>query len=288
MVERGFTLVELIVVIVLIGALAAVSAVFIVNPFRASEDLANRADLVDGADSALDRITRETRSALPGSVRVHDGGAHLEFIKIRVGGRYREGNDNGEEFACEDLRFDRQESDDCFEVLGGLAVDDDDVDPRDAGTDCADGTGDCISVGNQVQTTDNEDLVGDRPDAYERENIAALTDLEDDGDVLHYDMDDEDGVFVEGSPQNRFYIFHDVVSYRCEGDELRRYRSYGLQSGEPDLDDEPSALLAGSVQSCDFDDSQLSAQGVLAFELELARQGESIRLLDQARVVNSP
>ena len=61
--HRGFSLVELIVVIVITGIIAGVMAVFLQNPVKGYVDAVRRADLGDTADTALRRIAR--RLALP-------------------------------------------------------------------------------------------------------------------------------------------------------------------------------------------------------------------------------
>ena len=48
-----------------------------------------RAALVSVADSALQRITRGIRLALPNSIRISGSSGALEFLRIRTGGRYR-------------------------------------------------------------------------------------------------------------------------------------------------------------------------------------------------------
>lgn len=91
----GFTLVEMVIVIVITGILAAVVAIFIRAPVQGYFDSVRRAELTDQADLALRRITRDVRLALPNSVRVSTvGNVHyIEFIMTRSGGRYRDVSD---------------------------------------------------------------------------------------------------------------------------------------------------------------------------------------------------
>ncbi|GAB3451982.1 type II secretion system protein [Massilia terrae] len=86
--QRGFTLVEAIVVIVIIGILSAAVAVFIRAPVRGYVDAVGRAELTDTADLALRRIARDLRRALPNSIRVSNDGHSIEFLLTRAGGRY--------------------------------------------------------------------------------------------------------------------------------------------------------------------------------------------------------
>ncbi len=86
--ERGFSLVELIVVIVIMGVLAAVVAVFIVRPVQGYLGTVARTELVNATDNALRRIGRDLHTALPNSVRVAASGLTLELIPVTAGGRY--------------------------------------------------------------------------------------------------------------------------------------------------------------------------------------------------------
>ena len=86
---RGFTLVEAIMVIVLTGVLAGAVAVFLVVPVTGYLDVARRAELTDIADTALRRISRDLRLALPNSIRVTAGNTAIEFVPVKAAGRYR-------------------------------------------------------------------------------------------------------------------------------------------------------------------------------------------------------
>jgi MSHA biogenesis protein MshO len=90
--SRGFTLVEAVLTIAILGIVAGMVAVFIRIPFLSYRDAVDRADLTDQADLALRRMARDIRLALPNSVRVNTTGAHpgdhLELLQTRSGARY--------------------------------------------------------------------------------------------------------------------------------------------------------------------------------------------------------
>ena len=87
----GFTLVEAIMVIVITGILAGMVAVFIKAPVDGYVDSVRRAELTDAADTALRRIARDVRTALPNSFRLVTvaGSSCVEFLPTLGGGRYR-------------------------------------------------------------------------------------------------------------------------------------------------------------------------------------------------------
>lgn len=57
----GFTLIEMVVVIVVLGILIAVGANFITLPLKAHQAIRTHAELIDEADSVLTLMVREIR-----------------------------------------------------------------------------------------------------------------------------------------------------------------------------------------------------------------------------------
>lgn len=91
---RGFTLIEMIMVIVLTGILGGIVAVFLQAPVRQFTDVSRRADMTDVANTASRRVMRDVRLALPNSVNISgtcDGvsACTLQYIPTSAGGRYR-------------------------------------------------------------------------------------------------------------------------------------------------------------------------------------------------------
>lgn len=87
---RGFTLIELVVVIVLLGIVGASFGMFIVPAVNAYHAQAQRAALVDAGESALRRMARDIRISVPNSVRATNSadGFVLEMVPTVEGARY--------------------------------------------------------------------------------------------------------------------------------------------------------------------------------------------------------
>ena len=94
-VATGFTLVELVMVILLLGVMATFSSQFIGIGTQIYGDASRREQLMSDARFALERLNREVRDAVPGSVRIEDDGQNgvdqgscLRFWPIASASRY--------------------------------------------------------------------------------------------------------------------------------------------------------------------------------------------------------
>jgi MSHA biogenesis protein MshO len=87
--STGFTLIEMILVIVITGIIAGVVAVFLRTPVESYFSTVRRAKLTEEADSALRFVARDLQAALPNSIACTGSGG-LTFLSILSGGRYRE------------------------------------------------------------------------------------------------------------------------------------------------------------------------------------------------------
>ena len=91
--DAGFTLIELVITMSITAIVIGFAAIFFSGPVRGFTDQVRRAELVDAAESALRRMQRDIRRALPNSIRVTTNGtiSALEILNTVEGVRYRSG-----------------------------------------------------------------------------------------------------------------------------------------------------------------------------------------------------
>ncbi len=85
---RGFTLIEMIAVIVILSILAAMGGTFVVESTKSYQLSQTRTRLVNTGRQAIERMSRQLRIALPNSVRLTNSNMCVEFMPIASGGNY--------------------------------------------------------------------------------------------------------------------------------------------------------------------------------------------------------
>lgn len=85
---RGFTLIEMIAVIVVLSILAAMGGTFVVESTNSYQSSQTRTRLVNTGRQAIERMSRQLRIALPYSLRLTNSNQCIEFMPIASGGTY--------------------------------------------------------------------------------------------------------------------------------------------------------------------------------------------------------
>ena len=290
----GFTLIELIVVVMLLSVMMGMTASLTLKPLQAYANVRLRAGLTDTAESSTRRMGRDVRSALPNSLRVAGGGLALELLHVLDGARYRaEGGVNPSAVdhtpATHWLDFTGQE--DSFNILGRF---------QELGLGYA--VGSPADYRLAIYPTEAalyvDAALGSDPGVISS-GAAGAFQLVDEGDedriVLNPGFEIQ---FRLASPRQRVYVVDTPVSYVCDlgTAELTRYSGYAIASVQPTdgsivpLSAGNTALLATSVTGCDFryNTSTATHSGLLTIDLTISREGESVRLLHQIHVSNTP
>jgi MSHA biogenesis protein MshO len=258
----GFSLIELVVVIVLIGVLATVSVALIRQPIDASADVQRRARLADAADQAMARISRDLRLALPNSIRTSADGRAIEMLIAPMAGRYRgrptaAGGGNVLDFTAADASFD---------LLAPLPT---------------------APTAGQWAVVYNLTANDPQANAWAGDNRATIGA----GSTRQLINLAAPFQFPFPSPAQRVYVVDQAVQYRCAADgRLLRHAGFapGTSMVVPPVG--ASALLAEGVSLCSFrfQAGNASRQGLAALSLAITREGESVNLLKSVHLPNLP
>ncbi len=275
--QRGFTLIEAIVVMVITGVISAVVALFIRAPVQGYFDSVQRAELSDAADTALRRMTRDLRRALPNSVRVNNDGQAIEFLLTSSGGRYLGESDQLAGSEGNILNF-QNPSSKVFDAIGPVEVE----------------AGNYIAVYNLGP--------GMEPlNAWSRGNLAEVE------TARPLSSDPNNGQTITlvnnpfavqspamSSPGHRFQVVIGPVTYACVGKDLWRYWDYEMTEAQDTAlalsSQGQSALLASGVKDCSFSNTSQtqSFSALVGLSVTLERSDEAITLFQQIHLDNTP
>ncbi len=289
----GFSLIEVTMVIVITTILASVMGTFMTAPMEGYRSVNRRATLVNAAESSLRRMARDTRRAVPNTLRVSGDGRSIEFLHTLDGGRYRAkpgtnpapSNEN-HSASTDRLTFG---SDSQFNALGRLNSDN-----FTYGVALPNGTRLIVYpvssalIYSHAENDTNPGLI--TPSA----TTMTITDDTDEDQITL----SASHKFMFASPQARFFVMDTPVSYLCDlaAETLTRYADYSIVTSQPTnpavspLDTASSALVTNRVADCSFTYQAGTSQraGLITMNLQLAEDGEQIRLLHQVHVSNVP
>lgn len=317
--SAGVTLVELITVIAIMGILAGIATVVLVPAYEAYFASQRRAELSDAADTAIRRMVRDIRLALPNSARIDGSGRFLEILLTRSGGRYRAMNDANPataedplDFSAADTVFDAFEP---FDPATQVQIPEVDGGPQ---------AGDYVVIHNLgIPGADAYDFTAARP------NIKRMTGFVRAGTASPPLADENRITFASGaapfpleSPGRRFFVVRGPVTYACQNPgvdgagngtgQLLRWDGYTYDPdhptivtelpasnvpptvrppGGPPTNQASEAVLAGNVSACAFNYANNIAQmarGLVRIRVTLTRANESVTLYHEVHVNNVP
>ncbi|MDD2775682.1 MAG: type II secretion system protein [Gallionella sp.] len=278
--QSGFTLVEMVMVIVITGIIGGMVAMFLKAPIQQYQDISRRAELTDIADTALYRLSSDISTAVPNSVRVLGCGATpcVEFLPTKDGGRYRALADSAT--GVGDI-LDFTLADSSVEIIGppiAFAVSDVIV----VGSTQSDGNPPYDITSSGVRREVSASSVSSV--SFTATQFPAFAKL----DSQRFDV-------VDGTQQ--------AVTYSCEGTlgtldahgngqaKLVRHWGYGFNPNQiaPTGFVGASARLADHVSGCVIDYSiENQRLGLLGVRLTLTSGGETVSLYNEIHVSNVP
>jgi len=272
---RGFTLIEAVLTLIVLGIMAATVMLFLSGPVTGYMQAKQRAALVASAHTALAQMVRDLRSALPNSVRTTQqaGIDALELIPIVAGGRYRAGPGGSYTADTNILQFNQADTD--FNIEGHLAV-----------------------PGYPFTTSSDRLVVYNVgvPGANAYSNSKVITPAGDTITITTSGSEDHIQLspafqFAYRSPGQRIYLVSNPVSWLCDpaAGTLRRYSGYPLGPIQPTTGTLGS-LAAAQVSACNFQyqPGTSSRSALMSLSLTLSNKGERVTLLEQVHISNVP
>ena len=269
--QQGFTLIELVMVIVIMGVIGTTLAVFMRAPVDAYLDSGRRAALTDLADTAVRRIARDIARALPNSLRTPSTQC-VEFIPTRTGGRYRAEPDSGVVGNQAAAVLDFTVSDTSFNMLANNASL-----PAEQRI-----------VANDVVVVYNLGVPG--ADTYAGDNSSVVAGVTA-GTESTISIAAKQFPLASGS--NRFQVVpgnEKIVSFVCSGGRLLRSSDHAYANSCP-TSGATVAVLANNVSACNFvyNGSDLQRNGLVQMTITLTdSSGDSISLYHEVHVSNTP
>ncbi len=277
--QAGFSLFELILVIVLIGIMATGAGMLITSPIDAYSDQVRRQLLVDQAEMALRQIARDVRLALPNSVRTTPVGAGwaLEMVNTTDGARYRD--EIGGVYLADTDILDFSGTDDQFNFLGLL--------------DLADLTGQRLVIYNTAPANIYSDAASGASLGIITPAATTLTLTAPPPGIEHHVTMSTPFQFSQQSPGQRAFVVNGPISYICNpaSGRITRYINYAYTVAQPTP---PAGAVEGPVVTqltgCSINYTAGTAQrgGIITLEISLSDSGENITLMHQVHVDNVP
>jgi MSHA biogenesis protein MshO len=280
--QRGFTLVELIVVMVVVGAIAGVLVLQLRPAMQSYLAIRQRANLTSQADAALRRIVAEVHAAVPNSLRYtrvpQSGSQCIEFAPTKDGGRFRTAQDFSDPDQPRGTALVPGVATTTFDVLT-------DLDPGVAPDDL-------VVIGNI-----------NRDDVYSGTNVGTIASIAGAtaGVARHTITLRTPAAFPAGYEGGRFAVVpanERAVTYTCTippgggAGAIYRVTGYTPTAAPPNSCPTGQAILVAKVSDCNFvyleNEGATQQSGYLQLRLGLTDGDESVRLTMGAHVENVP
>ncbi len=254
--QRGFNLIELVIIITILGVLMTGTAVYITNSIRAYSDVSRRDQLTTLGRLTVERVARSLRTALPNSVRVSNN--CLEFLPILGSTVYTNLPSAAPTTTMTAIDFN---------LIAGF------------------GTRYVVVYPYNTSAMYSGGSPGPRA-GYGSKAGSPVTTITLSGSHQ----------FNRHSPQRRLFVVDSPTSYCVEGTNLNRYRGYSIsaaQSAPPSGGSGPQLMAqniqlndSGAVTPFTYTPGTLRRNGIVTLDFRFLIDGEWIRLYHEVQVRN--
>lgn len=272
---RGFTLTELIIVIVIIGIISVVITPIIGNKFGAVAQSELRASWVQQAEYAMFHIRQDLANSVPNSLDTSGSNQIIEFLA---------GATNGELYAA---RY-RNVPFGALNPLSPGSVDG----AFDLLVNVTDTTNipAFVSVGLQNTTEMFASWPVASPGRFAAVDSLATSTADNGNIITTVTLDGAGHNFTGHSPFNRAYFFDGPVGYECDLSSgfLNRVSGYS-DFGSANFGSGQRDRVISNVQACSFslDGGSVYSPPTLRVRLEVGSASESIELIDTIQLSNA-
>ncbi|UTY59874.1 prepilin-type N-terminal cleavage/methylation domain-containing protein [Massilia sp. erpn] len=276
---KGFTLIELIVIMIVVGVLSGSIAIFVKPAMESYVDSGRRTTLTDLADGAMRRIKRDIRMSVPNSFR-QSGSTCLEMVPTSGGGRFRTAADPND---ASSQPLDTSAPGTSFDVVMGPGS--------------APAATNLLVIGNQspeeVYSGSNVNTIAQvatHPAPAAAGAVVLGTHRITLNATAKYPLGYEGGRFVLVPAAQQ------AVFYRCNNGVLTRFSNYVPNPVTPANCTPPanasSAIVATHLSACSFNLNPnpgiTQDSGFIELQLTLSDTGSNVTLIDGAHADNMP
>ena len=273
--NNGFTLLELIIVIIILGVMSLGITSFISLSTQTYLNVSERDDLLSSARFAVERLNRELRNAIPNSIRTKQSTTKqcIEFIPIKASTIYT------------DVPVVPDNKRANIDVVNF-------VNSQGAPFSSCSGTCPDYIVVYPLTPSDVYDFDINSGDGKvtQLKPFSGLT-----GDIWTLPIEPTGGmVFDQHSPTDRLYVFDSTVSYCVSNFQLKRFQGNNFEAFQSLTPVGSESLMAENV-TFDKDDppfvyspASLQRNAVVQIKLHFNRDGEEIVFNNDVHIENIP